>query len=415
MTSFSIQSFGCRVNQAEAFSWVDEFQKHGLKYEKDFVKSDLVLVNTCTLTSRADRDVRSFLNRTSRLNPKARLIVTGCFAERAADELKKFPQVWQVFSNQKKEELPAKIISLIGPTAENSRASYRSRALVKVQDGCSLSCSFCIIPQVRGRNKSTRPDIILQRVQDYLEQGFQEIVLTGIHVCLYGSDFSPKLTFLDLLKKMEGLKESVRIRLSSLDPRFMREDLLEYLATSKQLCPHFHLSLQHGSEDMLKRMGRRVKISDYERILRFLRDKRPNASLGADIIVGFPGESDLEFEKMFQFLKKSPLTYFHVFPFSPRPGTDAENWPPVNDKIKKERAVQLRQLSLEKNLNFRRMMKTGKELDAVVVKKGKQKNWVLTGNYIEVQTPSCPAGEKERIKVRITRVTEQQTFGQIFQ
>ena len=216
MTSFSIQSFGCRVNQAEAFSWVDEFQKHGLKYEKDFFKSDLVLVNTCTLTSRADRDVRSFLNRTSRLNPKARLIVTGCFAERAADELKKFPQVWQVFSNQKKEELPAKIISLIGPTAENSRASYRSRALVKVQDGCSLSCSFCIIPQVRGRNKSTRPDIILQRVQDYLEQGFQEIVLTGIHVCLYGSDFSPKLTFLDLLKKMEGLKESARIRLSSL-------------------------------------------------------------------------------------------------------------------------------------------------------------------------------------------------------
>ncbi len=414
MTSFSIQSFGCRVNQAEAFSWVDEFQKHGLKYEKDFFKSDLVLVNTCTLTSRADRDVRSFLKRTSRLNPNARLIVTGCFAERAADELKKFPQVWQVFSNKKKEELPAKIISLIGPTAEDSRTSYRSRALVKVQDGCSLSCSFCIIPQVRGRNKSTRPDIILQRVQDYIEQGFQEIVLTGIHVCLYGSDFSPKLTFLDLLKKMEGLKKSARIRLSSLDPRFMSEDLLEHLAASKQICPHFHLSLQHGSEDVLKRMGRRVKISDYERILRFLRDKRSTSSLGADIIVGFPGESDLEFERMFQFLKKSPLTYFHVFPYSPRPGTDAENWSPVNDKIKKERAAQLRQLSLEKNLNFRRS-KSGMELDAVVVKKGKQRTRVLTGNYIEVQTPSCLAGDKERIKVRITRVTDKKTFGQILQ
>ena len=412
MTSFSIQSFGCRVNQAEAFSWVNEFQKHGLRYEKDFFKSDIVLVNTCTLTSRADRDVRSFLNRTSRLNPNARLVVTGCFAERAADELKEFPQVWQVISNQKKEELPAKIISLIDPTAEDSKISYRSRALVKIQDGCSLSCSFCIIPQVRGRNKSTRPDIIKQRVQDYVAQGFQEIVLTGIHICLYGSDFSPMLTLLDLLKKMDGLKNPPRIRLSSLDPRFISEALLKHLSTSKQICPHFHFSLQHGSEDVLLRMGRLVNVSDYDRILEFLKDKRSTVSLGADIIVGFPGESDLEYEKMVQFLKKSPLTYFHVFPYSPRPGTDAENWSPVNDKVKKERAAQLRQLSQEKSLNFRHLM-TGKEFDAVVIKKGKQKTRILTDNYIEVLVPSCLAENKERIKVRITRVTDKQTFGQV--
>ena len=412
MTSFSIQSFGCRVNQAEAFTWVDEFQKHGLRYEKDFIKSDLILVNTCTLTSRADRDVRSFLNKTSRLNPTAKLIVTGCFAERAADELKEFPQVWQVFSNQKKEELPAKIISLIGPTAENSQTSYRSRALVKIQDGCSLSCSFCIIPQVRGKNKSTRPDTVLQRVQDYCEQGFQEIVLTGIHICLYGSDFSPKLTLFNLLKKMDGLKNPPRIRLSSLDPRFMSETLLEHLSTSKQICPHFHFSLQHGTEAVLQRMGRHVKITDYSRILGFLKDKRSAASLGADIIVGFPGESDLEFERMFQFLEKSPLTYFHVFPYSQRPGTEAENWSPVNDKVKKERAARLRQLSQEKNLNFRRT-KIGEIMDAVVIKKGKQKTRVLTDNFIEISVPACLSGEKERVNVRITRVTDKQTFGQI--
>lgn len=412
MTSFSIQSFGCRVNQAEAFSWVDEFQKHGLKYEQNFFKSDLVLVNTCTLTCRADRDVRSFLNRASRLNPNARLIVTGCFAERAAEELKEFPQIWKIFSNQKKDDLPAKILSLIGPEAEDSRTSYRSRALVKIQDGCNLSCSFCIIPQVRGRNKSTSPDIILRKVNDCMEQGYQEIVLTGIHVCLYGSDFSPKLTLLDLLKKMEGLEKSARIRLSSLDPRFIGESLLEYLATSQQICSHFHFSLQHGSEDVLKLMGRRVKISDYDRILKFLKEKRSHVSLGADVIVGFPGESDMEFERMFQFLKTSPLTYFHVFPYSPRPGTIAEKWPAVNDKVKKSRAARLRRLSLEKNLNFRRS-KTGKEWDAVVVKRGKQKTRVLTDNYIEVQVPSCAVGEKERIKVHITRVTDQHTFGHI--
>lgn len=412
MTSFSIQSFGCRVNQAEAFIWVDEFQKHGLRYEKDFIKSDLILVNTCTLTSRADRDVRSFLNKTSRLNPTARLIVTGCFAERAADELKEFPQVWQIFSNQNKEELPAKIISLIGPTAEDSKASYRSRALVKIQDGCSLSCSFCIIPQVRGKNKSTRPDTVLQRVQDYCEQGFQEIVLTGIHICLYGSDFSPKLTLFDLLKMMEELKNPPRIRLSSLDPRFMSEALIEHLSTSKQICPHFHFSLQHGTEAVLQRMGRHVKITDYSRILGFLKDKRSAASLGADIIVGFPGESDLEFERMFQFLEKSPLTYFHVFPYSQRPGTEAENWSPVNDKVKKERAARLRQLSQEKNLNFRRT-KIGEIMDAVIIKKEKQKTRVLTDNFIEISVPSCSSGEKERVNVRITRVTDKQTFGQI--
>ncbi len=414
MTSFSIQSFGCRVNQAEAFTWVDEFQKHGLRYEKDFIKSDLILVNTCTLTSRADRDVRSFLNKTSRLNPTARLIVTGCFAERAADELKDFPQVWQVFSNQKKEELPAKIISLIGPTAEDSQTSYRSRALVKIQDGCSLSCSFCIIPQVRGKNKSTRPDIVLQRVQDYCEQGFQEIVLTGIHICLYGSDFSPKLTLFDLLKMMDGLKNPPRIRLSSLDPRFMSETLLEHLSTSKRICPHFHFSLQHGTEAVLQRMVRYVKIADYSRILGFLKDKRSAASLGADIIVGFPGESDSEFERMFQFLEKSPLTYFHVFPYSQRPGTEAENWSQVNDKVKKERAARLRQLSQEKSLNFRRT-KIGEKMDAVVIKKGKQKTRVLTDNFIEISVPACSSSEKDRANGRITRMTDKQTVGQILQ
>jgi threonylcarbamoyladenosine tRNA methylthiotransferase MtaB len=159
-------------------------------------------------------------------------------------------------------------------------------------------------------------------------------------------------------------------------------------------------------------MGRRVKISDYDRILGFLKEKRSGASLGADIIVGFPGESDLEFERMFQFLEKSPLTYFHVFPYSPRPGTEAENWSPVNDKVKKERAARLRQLSQEKSLNFRRT-KIGEKMDAVVIKKGKQKTRVLTDNFIEISVPSCSSCEKERVNVRITRVTDKQTFGQI--
>jgi len=254
----------------------------------------------------------------------------------------------------------------------------------------------------------------MQRVLDCLEQNFREVVLTGIHICLYGSDFSPKWTLLDLLKKMKEIKNLPRIRLSSLDPRFMGKTLIEYISDSKHICPHFHLSLQHGTEDVLQRMGRRVNLSDYDRILRFLKDKRPFVSLGADIIVGFPGETDLEFERMFQFLEKSPLTYIHVFPYSPRPGTEAEHWPPINGQIKKERAALLRQLSLEKNLEFRKKM-IDRELDAVVIKKGKQKTRILTDNYIEVLAPSCSADDKERIKVRITQVKEKHSFGQILQ
>lgn len=412
MTSFSIQTFGCRVNQAEAFLWADLFQKQGLKYEKDFSLSDLVVVNSCTLTARADSDARSFIRRVSRLNPKARLIVTGCYAERAPEDLQNMPQVWCVFSNTEKKDLAEKILSFAGLKKQDQLIHFRSRALVKIQDGCNFRCSFCIIPSVRGRSVSFEKREILARIKEFISQGFREIILTGIHLCSYGFDLKPRSSLLQLLQEIESLNGLAKLRLSSLDPRFLEPSLIEYITKNEKVCPHFHLSLQSGSDDILQRMGRRIRIEDYKKILTCLHEKSPQASLGADIIVGFPGETEDDFSQTYRFLEQSPLTYLHVFSYSPRPGTVAASWRQINGKAKKERARLLRDLSSRKNTNFRRLF-VGKECEAIVIRKEKAGAEVLTSNYFKVFIPSCPHDEGKEVRVKITKVDAGKTTGQI--
>jgi threonylcarbamoyladenosine tRNA methylthiotransferase MtaB len=412
MTSFSIQTFGCRSNQAEAFLWADVFQKHGLKYEKDYSRSDLVVVNSCTLTSRADRDTRSFIRRVSCLNPKARLIVTGCYAERAPEELRNMPQVLCLLSNTEKKDLDKKVLAIAGPGKEKQISPFRSRASVKIQDGCNFRCTFCIIPSVRGISVSFSKREILAQIKEFICQGFKEIVLTGIHLCSYGLDLNTKSSLLELLQEIEDLKGLRRLRLSSLDPRFLSSSLIEHITASEKVCPHFHLSLQSGSDDVLQRMGRKIKIKDYKKTLATLREKSPQASLGADIIVGFPGETEEDFSQTYRFLEQSPLTYLHVFSYSPRPGTAAASWQQVNSKVKKERARLLRDLSRRKNTSFRRLF-LGKECEAIVVKKQKPGAEVLTSNYFKVFVPSCPPDEGKEVRVKITKLDAGKTTGQI--
>ncbi len=264
MNSFSIQSFGCRVNQAEAFSWTDEFQKRGLHYVTDHRESDLILINTCTVTSRADRDVRTFIRRMNREHPAVRMVVTGCFAERAADNLRKMPGVWMVLSNPEKKTILERILAPDEQTQGESRRSFRSRALVKIQDGCDLGCTFCVVPSVRGGQVSTAKQKILNNIRSQLEMGFKEVVLVGVHLTLYGRDLNPRLSFLDLLQEICFLPGLHRLRLSSLDPRFMDLDLQKFLCEEPKICSHFHLSLQHGSDPVLARMGRKITVAEYE-------------------------------------------------------------------------------------------------------------------------------------------------------
>jgi len=412
MTSFAIQTFGCRVNQAEAFYWTDTLQKKGLKFERDSLKSDFVVINSCTLTSRADSDTRSFIRKVSRLNPAVRLIVTGCYAERVPEELQRMPQVWRIFNNTEKKKITEEILSLASPLDEISTTAFRSRALVKVQDGCNFLCTFCVIPSVRGESVSIGKREIIARIMELNAQGFKEIVLTGIHLNSYGLDLKPRSSLLELLREIIKMEAPSRVRLSSLDPRFLKPSLIEFITTSERICPHFHLSLQSGSDEILSRMGRRSKVEVYNEILSSLREKSPSASMGADIIVGFPGETEEEFEHTSTFLRQSPLTYFHVFSYSARPGTAAASWPQVHDREKKERAALLRKISRTKNTDFRWNF-LGNKCEAIVVKKGKTQDEVLTSNYLRVCVPSSPYSEKDEVKVLITQVDERETKGKV--
>jgi threonylcarbamoyladenosine tRNA methylthiotransferase MtaB len=412
MTSFSIQSFGCRVNQAEAFVWADELQKKGYRYEKDHTKSDVILVNTCTVTSKADRDVRGFLRRINRINPSARLVLTGCYVERSSEEFVSNPQMWKIIPNSEKGNLSQILTPVAQPEEEISLQPFRSRALVKIQDGCDLRCTFCVVPSVRGHSISFDRDTIITQVKEYLHQGFEEIVLTGVHLCLYGKDVDQSLSLVDLLQDLETIEGLGRIRLSSLDPRFLSEDMLEFFTTSQKICPHFHLSLQSGSDRILRRMGRKISVTDYKRVLNFFRHRVPHAALGADILVGFPEESKSEFEETQNFLEDSPLTYFHVFTYSPRPGTQASTSPQVQHREKVRRAKLLRSLSRHKNFNFRQWF-LEQENEAVVVEKAGEGARVLTANFIHVSVPLCPKNEKERVKIKITHVSENHTDGAV--
>lgn len=412
MTSFAIQSFGCRVNQAEAFSWASTLQSHGLVYRSDSFRSDIVLVNTCTLTSRADRDVRQFLNKLARLNPEARLVLTGCYSERFLDDFQKNPRVWQVVRNKEKENLPHRILAGMESGIKTEIKPFRSRALVKIQDGCDFRCSFCIIPAMRGKSVSLPEEKIIEQVRKYTKQGYREIVLTGIHLCSYGNDLPTGESLVDLLQSMEKIEGLGRIRLSSLDPRFLDRELCDYITSSPIVCPHFHISLQHGSDDIIRRMGRKIKVADYRRILYDLHQKSPNAALGADLIVGFPGEKESDFERMYDFVAKSPLTYFHVFSYSQRPGTPAARWKQVEERAKKERAARLRELSKRKNYHFRKGL-VGDDWEGIVIRQKNGTAQVLTSNYVQVHISRCAAEEREQVQIKITQAEGNQTRGQI--
>ncbi len=398
--SFSIQNFGCRVNQAESFAWAEALERRGLVREPDASRADFVVINSCTLTSRADRDVRKFIRRVARLNPAAKLVIAGCSVERDREALAAMPLAWMVLSNEEKIDLPERVAANMpaGPAAAAN--PLRSRALLKVQDGCDHRCSFCVIPGVRGRSRSVDLGEVLDRARELTVRGFREIVLCGIHLSSYGRDLDPRGSLGGLLRELAGVPGIGGIRLSSLDPRCLDEAVIQFVTGEPRICPHFHISLQHASASVLRRMGRNSSAAEYARVLGKLRAGRPEAALGADIIVGFPGETETEFLELRDFLEASPLTYFHVFSYSPRPGTPAAAWPQVQEADKRRRSTVLRQLSARKRLAFERSF-IGAELDGVMVKTGGDTDVVLTGNYINVRVPAGGARPGGAVRVRL--------------
>jgi threonylcarbamoyladenosine tRNA methylthiotransferase MtaB len=418
MPSVAVRNFGCRANQAEAFAWADALRERGLRLEEDWGRSDVVLVNSCTLTGRADRDVRKFIRTVGRENPATSIIIAGCYAERAPADLAALPNVVAVLPTSAKGRVPEIVVEIAGKRPSTSRAgaaetnSFRARAYLKVQDGCDNRCAFCVIPGVRGRSVSVPPDEIADSVRSLAGRGFREIVLAGIHLASYGRDLEPRRSLLGLLRAIGEAGGAARLRLSSLDPNLVDDALVAHITGEGKICRHFHLSLQHASERILRLMGRPGDAGSYDRILGELKRFAPDAALGADIIVGFPGETESDFDELRRFLEGSPLTYFHVFPYSPRPGTPAATRPQVPAGVVTARAKALRRLSAGKDFRFRRRF-LGRELEAVVIVRSERGAEVLTDNGMRVAAPFSPVAERELVRVAIGRVLPRRTEGEI--
>jgi threonylcarbamoyladenosine tRNA methylthiotransferase MtaB len=393
-----IQSFGCRASQADGDGIAASLESHGLTTVPEAGAADLIVLNTCTVTASADAEARHLIRRYHRDNPEAQILVTGCYAQRSPEELAEFAGVRWVVGNSHKAQI-AELLStdvaapyhgrvLVGDVTGEFRATSiadiredRTRPNLKIQDGCSNKCSFCIIPSVRGRSRSAPPDDVVAQVQQ-LAARYAEVVLTGINLGRWGRDLPGTLRFPDLLRTILRETDVKRLRISSVEPMDWSSDLLELVATESRLAKHVHAPLQSGSDTVLKCMFRKYRTRHYATRVTMARDLMPDAAIGADVLVGFPGETEDDFRQTMAFVAEQPFTYIHVFTYSERPGTAAAEYEgAIPMEVRRERNRRLRELSDEKNLEFRRSM-AGKILPAVTLE---QRGMALTTNYLKVE------------------------------
>jgi threonylcarbamoyladenosine tRNA methylthiotransferase MtaB len=392
----AVESLGCKLNQAEAQQLERELAAAGYWLVAPKDGADIYILNTCTVTHIADRKSRHLLRLARRRNPAARLVVTGCYAERAPRELALLEGVELVLGNDLKDSLVARlngagIYEPLSPQPGVLR-SRRTRAFIKVQDGCLGGCTYCIVPLVRKREVSLPPETVLERVRERAAEGCREVVLTGTEVGRYESG-GPGLK--GLLERVLAETAIERVRLSSLQPQEASMRLIG-LWREPRLCPHFHLSLQSGSDAVLRRMNRRYTTAEYLEAVRLIRQAMPEAAITTDIIVGFPGETETDFRETLEFCRGVGFARIHVFPFSPRPGTAAASFPGrVTEPVKRARVRQALSLARELAAGFQRRF-LGRTLDVLWEKQTGGVWSGLTGNYIKVYAKS-PADISNRI------------------
>ncbi len=376
---FLIRNFGCRATQADGSELGSALARRGCYATRDPSEADLVILNTCTVTASADEDVRREVRRLRRENPRARILVTGCYAQRVPDEVAGLPGVSWVVGNPDKMRIP----DIVGIPCEDRAGSVleeRTRPNLKIQDGCNNLCTFCIIPSVRGRSRSTLPDRVVEQVRE-LARDYREIVLSGVNLGRWGREPAIHMRLASLLRRLLEETAIERVRLSSVEPMDLTDDLLGLMASTPRIAQHVHAPLQSGSATVLKRMRRWYRPAHYaDRILK-VRKWMPDAAIGADVLVGFPGETEDEFEETRALVQALPFTYLHVFTYSERPGTPAAAMPaqvPIRERKRRNRV--LREIAAAKNLEFRRNL-AGKRISAVTIDGGTA---ALTTNYLEV-------------------------------
>ena len=413
---------GCKLNQFDSAAMEGELVRRGFTEESDRDRAGVVIINTCTVTHRADADARKLIRSVRRNNPGCRLLVTGCLAERDADQIRRIPGVDRVFGNRDKPMIASILdeIGLFGPAAGMGDSGCdrtpdlvplhfgdRSRAFLKVQEGCDLVCSYCIIPKVRGRSRSVPADRIVSAMETLFQRGYREVVLTGVNTGDYGKDLSSGESLATLLVRLMGCCGNNRIRLNSLEPLTVTDEIIRLMAgSSGRIAPHLQVPLQSGSEAVLRRMRRNYRASVWLHRMERLRSALPDIGLGADMIVGFPGETEEEFRETCRLLEASPVNYLHVFSWSARPGTPASDLPDqVDAAVIRERSATLRRFADEAGFRFRSRF-VGRRLDCVTLGTGGR---ALTGNFIEVVLNGERPEPGSRVTAEITSVTPEET------
>jgi threonylcarbamoyladenosine tRNA methylthiotransferase MtaB len=397
----SFATLGCKTNQFESASMQESLQSAGYQVVPFDEGADLVIVNTCTVTNATDAQSRNLIRRARKLNDACRVVVTGCYAQVDPEALQDFPGVSLVIGNEEKQRLldyltedqetTAVAVSDIRQVEKVclpplTTFSGRSRAFVQIQNGCDAFCSYCIIPYARGASRSATPDEILQQIDGLVASGFQEIVLTGIHIGGYGADLDTPMTLNDLVRRIETETGVHRLRLGSIEPTELTDELLETITSSQIICHHLHIPLQAGNDHVLQRMKRTYSTEFFGQLLGRVRASIPDAAICLDVITGFPGETEEEFESAFDFISRLPLTDLHVFPYSKRPGTPAASYfGQVPGDVSKARAARLRHLAAEKHRSFAEGF-IDEELEVVVesgVKEGLLKG--VSRNYFDIR------------------------------
>ncbi len=401
--NFYISFFGCRTNQAEIQEWIIELENHGYRLTNNIEEAEFGILNTCSVTKKAERDVIKFL---SKIYKKANIpwIVAGCTVSNNDGSLKKRYSDYLFLDNIEKKGIIEQILKKF-PFKDNIifHSSFRSRFFLKVQDGCNFKCSFCIVPSLRGKSVSTPPDELVEKAKYYASLGYREIILTGINLSSYGYDLFPRRNILELTNTLSEIKDIDIIRLSSLDPRFIDFNFIKDLGKNKKLAHSFHFSFQSGNDSILRSMKRNSKVKDYRKILEDFSSFYPDANYGADFILGFPGEGEKEFMETYEFVKHSKLNYIHAFPFSPREGTKAATMDPIPDKTIRKRVIEFRELNKEKKIRFREKLR-GKQLEGILIQENENYSLITTKNYVSVRVPAVTGLRKRLVKVKVLKI-----------
>jgi threonylcarbamoyladenosine tRNA methylthiotransferase MtaB len=436
MPKFSITTLGCKVNQAESESIVQDLIASEWCTTRTHEDAAVCVINTCAVTQKAAMQSRQAVRQAIRAHPNARVVVTGCYAQTAPQEIKDIAGVNCIVGHGEKQTISSMIrtdsfgdfnqaVQSCGDVSKLrefqlmpiAAAAHRTRPFLKIQDGCDAFCTYCIVPFARGRSRSMPLDNVLQSIQQLAQAGYHEVVLTGIHLGAYGRDLFPAANLVTLLNRIRKLELIDRVRLSSIEPLELSGEVIQTVAESDKFCRHLHIPLQSGDDRILKKMGRPYSRQTFHDLIFNIHQSLPNVAIGADTLIGFPGEDEKAFEHTYNLIESLPISYLHVFPFSVRPGTPAEKFADrVTPEIIKDRCEQMRRLGQAKRLNFYRKF-IGEIIPVLIETKRDAVTGLLKGissNYLPILIDSGDELKNKIVDVKIEKLEGNKLYGDYY-